>query len=179
MQPNYTDTDLIALLKEDEDRAIEHLFRQHYAYLCKAAYKILPDANLVEDMVQEVFMELWRKRNQVNIKTSIKAYLRRAAVNKTLNYIRDQKIILEDNEKLPTLKSKTPSINQKIEAAELQVLIDKAIDGLPEKCRLIFVLSRFEDMSYKEIAQQLDISVKTVENQISKALKHLRKVLGV
>ena len=173
MQQDYTDTELLALLKEDEDQAIEFLFRQYYAYLCRAVYKILPDASLIEDMVQEVFLELWKKRNQINIKTSIKAYLRRAAVNKTLNYIRDRKIIPEDEDKLPALRSAAPSISQEMEAEELQVRIDAAIDALPEKCRLIFVLSRFEEMSYKEIAQQLDISVKTVENQISKALKRI------
>ena len=178
MQTEYTDEEILDLLRNDTENAIDILFRKYYSFLCKSVYKILPDTNLVEDLSQEVFYELWRKRKQLQIKTSLKAYLRRAAMNKALNFIRDQKIKFDDEEKQPQLASKTPSINQKMEAAELQVIIDRAIDQLPERCRMVFVLSRFEEMSYSEIAQQLNISVKTVENQISKALKLLRISLG-
>lgn len=108
----------------------------------------------------------------------MKAYLKRAAVNRTLNFIRDNKITFEGEEELPILKGKITGASAKMEADELQEMINRAIDGLPERCRMIFLLSRFEDMSYNEIAQKLDISVKTVENQISKALKILREVLG-
>lgn len=132
----------------------------------------------MEDIAQDVFYELWKKRARLTIKTSLKAYLRRAAMNKALNFIRDQKIKFDDEEKQAPLESKIPSINQKLEAAELQQLIDQVIDDLPERCRVVFVLSRFEEMSYNEIAKQLDISSKTVENQISKALKILRVRLG-
>ena len=124
------------------------------------------------------FLKFWRKREKIVITTSLKAYLRRAAVNKTLNYIRDQKVKPDGEDRLPPLESKSVSINQQLEAAELKILIDRSIDQLPKRCRLVFVLSRFEDMSYQEIADKLDISIKTVENQISKALKYLRASLG-
>jgi RNA polymerase sigma-70 factor (ECF subfamily) len=87
-------------------------------------------------------------------------------------------VTFEGEEDLPVLKGSFTSATEQMEADELQEQINQAIDGLPERCRMIFLLSRFEDMSYKEIAQKLDISVKTVENQISKALKVLRDVLG-
>jgi RNA polymerase sigma-70 factor (ECF subfamily) len=178
LQGEYSDQEILKLLQDNSDKAIDILFRQYYGFLCHAVYKIIPDTNLVEDIAQDVFYELWRKRSRLSIKTSLKAYLRRAAMNKALNFIRDQKIKFDDEEKQAPLESKIPSINQKLEAAELQQLIDKVIDDLPERCRIVFVLSRFEELSYNEIAKQLDISSKTVENQISKALKILRVRLG-
>ena len=178
MHQEYTDQEIQELLREDGEKAVEWLFRRHYRYLCKVVYKVLPDANLVEDLVQEVFFEVWRKRENIRITTSLKAYLRRAAVNKTLNFIRDQKIKPDDEERLPPLESKIVNINQQLDAEDLQKLIDQSIDQLPERCRLVFVLSRFEDMSYQEIADKLGISIKTVENQVSKALRYLRISLG-
>lgn len=177
MQHQYTDKELQALLQKDSEQAIVLIFKRYYNYLCKVVYKIIPDYTLVEDLTQEVFFELWRKKEQLSVTASLKAYIRRAAVNKSLNYIRDQKIKFADEEHYPVVKSKEPSATQKLEADELQVRIDEAIDRLPERCRVIFVLSRFEYMSYSEIANSLDISVKTVENQISKALKLLRVAL--
>ncbi|MEL6864763.1 MAG: sigma-70 family RNA polymerase sigma factor, partial [Bacteroidota bacterium] len=118
----------------------------------------------------------WKKRHRINIQTSLKAYLKRAAVNKSLNYIRDQKIKFEEVGKAPVLSTK--SHNAQLEAKELQEQINLAVNALPERCRIIFSLSRFEEMSYQEIANTLQISTKTVENQISKALKILRQAIG-
>ena len=175
---NLSEADLQALFAKDAEKAIEVLFEQYYSYLCQAVYKILPDAAIVEDLVQEVFFELWRRRDKVQISTTFRAYLRRAAVNKTLNYIRDQKIKFADEPKEWTLSAYQIEGQEKLEVAELQQLIDESIDSLPERCRMVFVLSRFEDYSYQQIADELGISVKTVENQISKALKILRDRLG-
>lgn len=178
MQRPLTDDEILDLLNRGEEQGIELVFRQYYAYICRAVYKIIPDANLVEDLAQEVFYELWRKRGRLQIATSLKGYLRRSAVNRALNYIRDQRIKFDEVERAPVQKSSLPTAPQRMDAAELQVKIDKAIDELPERCRIVFVLSRFEEMSYREIAEQLDISAKTVENQVSKALKLLRQALG-
>ncbi len=178
LQHQYTDEELINLLLQDSERAIELIFEQYYAYICKAVYKILPDRTLTEDLAQEVFLELWRKRQQLNISSSLKAYLRRAAVNRSLNYIRDQRIKFTDEAQAPPLESNVAGALQRLQADELQERIDQAIDALPDRCRIVFVLSRFEDMSYNEIAAQLDISSKTVENQISKALRLLRAALA-
>ncbi len=177
MQQNITDQELLNLLRTDGDRAMEVLFKNYYSYICSVVYKILPDANLVEDLTQEVFYELWRKREVIHISTSLGAYLRRSAVNRTLNYIRDQKIKFDEEEKID-LGHSTPAKGQtNVEAEELQALINEAVDSLPERCRIVFALSRYEEMTYKEIAAELDISVKTVENQISKALRILRQKL--
>lgn len=157
---------------------MELLFQRYYAYLCRSAYRVLADSVLAEDLVQEVFYELWKRRGDLRITTSLKAYLRRATVNKTLNYIRDHRKVRFEQEEEVTLSAQRPGAAQRLEAAELQQLIDRSIDALPERCRIVFILSRFEDMTYKEIAGQLGISEKTVENQISKALRLLREALG-
>jgi RNA polymerase sigma-70 factor, ECF subfamily len=178
LQHQYTDQELLELLARDSDQAIVLIFRLHYSFICQAVYRVIPDQNLAEDLAQEIFLELWRKRDQLQVNTSLKAYLRRAAVNRSLNYIRDQKISFELDDSQATIASGLPTIGQQLEAEELQRYIDQAIDQLPERCRVVFVLSRFEQLSYAEIAENLDISVKTVENQISKALKLLRAALG-
>lgn len=178
MNKDWTDEELLELLKKNSELAVDRIFQRYYAYLCTVIFRYLRDGSLAEDIAQEVFLELWRKHKELTIQTSLKAYLKRAAVNRTLNFIRDNKITFEGEEELPILKGKITGASAKMEADELQEMINRAIDGLPERCRMIFLLSRFEDMSYNEIAQKLDISVKTVENQISKALKILREVLG-
>lgn len=177
MQSEPTDQDLLALLAKRPEQALELLFRTYYAYLCRVAYRLLPDEGLAEDLVQEVFYEVWRRRNRLSITTSLRAYLRRATVNKTLNHIRDHGKKMLELEEGDLLEEETPSVVQQLEASELQERIDRAVDQLPERCRIVFVLSRFEERSYQEIADDLGISVKTVENQISKALRLLRQAL--
>jgi RNA polymerase sigma-70 factor (ECF subfamily) len=177
LQSNLTDAELLELLNKDADQAIELLFRQYYGYVCKIIWQILPDMGAAEDLAQEVFFELWRRKNRLDVNISIRAYLRRAALNRTLNYLRDRKIKWEDDQALPQLESRTPEAQQLLEGTELQRVIDEAIAQLPEKCRIVFMLSRYDELSYQEIADQLSISVKTVENQISKALRQLRALL--
>jgi len=174
----YTDQQVIDLLQTDSDKAIELLFRMHYAFLCKTVIRIVPDPVFVEDLVQDVFYELWKKRENIVINTSIRAYLKRAAINKTLNHIRSQKMKFDDEAPQHDLKSNQISSQRKLETDELQNVINQAISELPERCRIVFSLSRFEELSYREIADSLDISIKTVENQISKALKILREKLA-
>ena len=173
-----TDAELLSLLHTDGEAAIDLIFRKYYAFLCRSVYRIINDSQITEDLAQEVFYELWKKRDRININTSLKAYLKRAALNKALNYIRDQKIDFRNAPPQEDLESKQITVVQKLSADNLQQEIDQAIDSLPERCRLVFVLSRYEEMSYQQIADQLDISIKTVENQISKALKYLRKALA-
>ena len=174
----HHDNEILNLLTSDPDRAIDLLFRTYYAYICKSIYRIIPDQNITEDLAQDVFYEIWKKRNRFQIKTSLKAYLRRAGMNKALNYIRDKKIKWDDADALETMETNAPGSGEKLEAIELQKQIEKAINELPERCRIVFSLSRFEEMTYQQIADHLGISIKTVENQISKALKLLRVKLG-
>lgn len=173
-----TDPELLARLKQDGEDALEWLFREHYALVCQSVLRIIPDENTAEDIAQEVFLDIWRKRRELDIHSSFKAYLRRAAANKSLNFLRDQKIRWKDEEWMPEAEAQLLPPTDALESEDLQREIDLAIDRLPDRCRVVFVLSRFEEMSYDEIARELNISVKTVENQISKALKILRQAMG-
>jgi len=174
---DISDQNILDKFSAGDEKAIELLFNKYYKYLCACVYKLIKDSNTAEDIVQEVFMELWKKREKLNINISIKAYMRRASINKTLNHIRAKKVNFEDESELLIVPSGGSSSQENIEGMELKTHISKAIDQLPDKCRIIFAMSRYEEMTYKEIAASLDISVKTVENQISKALKLLKAEL--
>ncbi len=178
LQNRLSDEEILKLIELNSEKAIDVLFNQYYAYLCKAVFRIIPDRNYTEDIVQEVFYELWKRRDKIKINTSLKAYLRRAAVNRALNHVRDKKFQKTGEITEAISPALQQNVSHLLEAEELKLIIDKIVDNLPEKCRIVFILNRFEEMSYKEIAEILKISVKTVENQISKALKILRAELG-
>lgn len=175
----YTNAELIALLQTNKEQAIEIIFRQYYAYLCKTVYNMIGNSETAEDLVQEVFLSLWKKESPIKINTSIGAYLKRAAINRTLNHLRSQKMQIVSEEQSPILQTLTTTeqTDQTLETTELAQTIQQAIHHLPPRCRVVFSLSRYENMKYQEIADQLNISIKTVENQISKALKILRQTL--
>ena len=169
---------IINLLKEDNEKAIDLLFDNYYSYLCNIVLRVINDENFAEDIVQEMFMDIWKKRHELNIQMSLRAYLRRAAVNRSLNHLRKQKMKFEDSEEATlSIETEIEDGQASLEREELEQRIFQCIDALPSKCKIVFSLSRFEGMSYQEIADQLNISVKTVENQISKALKLLRKTV--
>lgn len=160
------------------ESSYEELFRQWYAPLCKLVFRILQDKALTEDTVQEVFVKLWEKRAELKIEVSIKAYLYRAAINASYNHLekhkRYGKLSLDDMTAEP---SDTYTADTQLHAKELEKRIGKALESLPEACREVFILSRYESLSYKEIAETLGISVKTVENQMGKALRIFREKL--
>ena len=153
----------------------EQFFQNNYNRFVLQAIRIVKDGNKAEDIVQDCFIKLWDKRNEITFDSNALGYLYRMVRNKSIDYLRAYKPVanLEDSD----IENASFLASDKVETEELQVRINNAIDALPEKCRQVFVLSRFENLSYKEIASQLDISPKTVENQISKALKQLRRKL--
>ncbi len=170
------DVEILELLSKGDQKSIDLLFNKYYTYLCNVIYRVINDADYAEDIVQEIFTDIWRKRESINVQTSLRAYLRRAAVNRSLNHIRKQRMKFDDNEEaVIDIESDTIDGQQEMEKNELEQRIHDCIDSLPPKCKLVFSMSRFENMSYQEIANHLDISIKTVENQISKALRILRK----
>jgi len=168
---------IIDSLRSSPESALQWMYDNYYSYVCSVVYRMIKDATTAEDIAQEIFLEVWRKREQIQLNIGIKPYLRRSAVNRTLNHIRSKKMVFEDEEKAAEIKSETHSTTEEMEGREMQEQINKAIDMLPEKCRIVFAMSRFEELSYQEIAEKLEISKKTVENQISKALKFLRLTL--
>ncbi len=155
----------------------EQIFKTHYKSLLAYAHTILNDLATSEEVVQEVFYKLWEQRKQISIHTSLKAYLYRAVHNESLNHIKHQKVkAVHRQYALQNEREQTEEHDpiHKLSALELENKIRHALNELPEQCRLVFQLSRFESMKYHDIAGYLNISVKTVENQMGKALKRLR-----
>lgn len=157
----------------DKD-AFEKLFREFFPPLLSFARKILVDEDDAREVVHQVFINLWEKRDKIDLSTSLKSYLFTSVHNRSLNVIRDRKKF--SLEEVPEMAGEW-DVSTQIESMELEEKINEAIASLPEKCRQIFELNRFDGLKYSEIAIQLNISVKTVENQMSKALKILREKL--
>ena len=157
----------------------EILFKKHYAVLCAYTYGFVADYSLCEDIVQEVFFKLWTDKQKINIDTSVKSYLYSAARNTALNYIKHQKV-KRQYEKVNNNESNYTEQSQEAQliGKELNAKIQSAINNLPTERRRIFLMSRMDELKYKEIAEKLGISIKTVENQMGKALAALRKDLS-
>ena len=160
------------------ERQFEAIFKTHFSYLSNVAFSIVKDEDDAYDIVQQVFIKFWDKRFDINIEDNIKSYLHRAAFNTSLNFIdkNKRKIKIED-EQLANIPSNTHENSQDFLSGEVEEAIKKAIAELPEKCQVVFSLSRYSDLSNKEIAEELDISVKGVEKHISRALRELRVTL--
>ena len=170
---------LLLAFQSNPDKAFPEVFDTYYPLVCNQVYSILGLQTEVEDVAQEIFYELWKKRYQLKIKSSLPAYLKKMASTRSLNHIRDKKMKWsESDDVLENFTSNEIGIDDKIGLGDLENRITKAIDALPPKCRTVFTLSRFEDIKNKEIAAQLDISIKTVENQITRALKGIKSAIG-
>jgi len=179
MITSKTDTSITKLTQGDAG-AFEVLFKLHYTRLTLFANRFVNDLPVAEEIVAEIFTDLWEKGHEVTFSTSVSSYLYKMAQNRSLNYLKHQKIenlyvdYLQKNNLLDEVRS---AVENGYEEKELACQIKAAINTLPEKCREIFVLSRFSDMKYKEIASKLNISPKTVERQVSIALEKLRQTL--
>lgn len=170
----------LAGLRKGDESALRKIFDKHYPLLLADIYRYIPDEDTCKDLAQEVLVELWRKREALDIHTSLRAYLRRAAVNRALNYIKtNRRTVLDEPEHwVETADSSAQDLRIQDQQENIETALRAAIEQLPEKCRLVFSLSRFENRSHREIAEELGISVKTIENQITKAMKLLRAALS-
>lgn len=160
------------------ETAFEQVFKSQFKSLHAYACTILKEEAMAEEMVQQVFFKLWEKRAQVNIQQSVNAYLYRSVYNECLNYLKHQKVKkAHQSHTLYTSGNASDQGARKLVAKELEAKIADALNQLPEQCRTIFQMSRFEELKYREIADKLNLSVKTVENQMGKALKIMRMQL--
>ena len=155
----------------------EQLFKEHFVHLCNFARNYVPDLDDAKEIVQDVFINLWNKRETISSEKSVKSYLFTSVKNRCFNFIRDNKKFRSNVLDIDIADYEMPYENDSFSGSELQTKINNAINKLPEKCRQVFKLSRIEELKYKEIAEKLNISVKTVEAQMSKALKVLREEL--
>jgi len=168
---------LFERLKNGDEKAFEILFHKYYSYLCSFASKIISDDPAAEEIVQDFFVKIWEKRNQLKIETSLKNYLFRSVKNLCINYIQHNKIKSRYAQNVISNQENHYSDDDSFPEIELFEKIEESINSLPEKRKEIFRLSRQDGLKYHEIADKLNISVKTVETQISLALKTLRDKL--
>lgn len=159
-------------------REFETVFREHYSSLCAYAIGFVKEQETCEDIVQETFVKFWNNRNEIEIETSVKSYLYRAVRNACLNFIKHSNI----SNAFKQYNSEEISYSEQnqgdaLATSELEQKIRNTIDLMPTERRKIFIMSRYEELKYKEIAERLDISIKTVENQMGKALAFLRNEL--
>jgi len=168
-----SDNQLIEKIGQNDQTAFRKLFDKYYRLLLGVAINFLKDINAAKDIVQEVFFQIWKKRETLQISNSVEAYLKRAVINRALNHLKYQKRLTGD-EGLEIEREKEASALEKLQADDLKEVLQKALDSLPERCRLVFVMRRMEGLSHKEIAEKLEISPKTIENQMTKALRVLK-----
>ena len=176
--------DILALLRAGDERGINMLFATYFTPLCQVAFRIVHNQQAAKDVVQDVFVRLWTNREKIHIQTSVLGYLKQSVTNASIDNQRRayeaRKVQWDTSQGLEgaTVQTATAHVEHDVEAKETAALVERAIAQLPERCRLVFILSRQQGLSYKQIAEKLEISPKTVENQMSKALKTLRKTLS-
>jgi RNA polymerase sigma-70 factor, ECF subfamily len=165
-----------------DDRNFNCLFDELYTPLCQFCTRLVNDADTAEDIVQEQFVYLWENWQRLAPISSIKAYLFKSVKNRSLNYLKKQfyKNGVDKFEYIETPQVKTsPAASDLLENQELEILLGRALGNLPLRCRTIFTMKRFAEMSNKEIADNLNISVKTVEAQMTIAMKKLNAFVSV
>lgn len=168
---------LIPLLLSGDERTFESVYKHFLKPLHVYAITMLKDEEAAKGTVQNIFLKLWERRSTLNLSGSLQAYLYGAVYHECLNHIRHQKVKLNHQDHLVYTMKNTEEHGNGMELTDLKEKLQQALNSLPEKCRAVFQLSRFEELKYREIADQLGISVKTVEAQMGKALKILRHEL--
>ena len=173
-----TDSALLDLIKKGHDHAFETLFRQYFKVLSVFANRYVQDMDQAQDLVQDVFVKFYEQRNNLEVHSSLKALLYQSVRNKCLDHLRSKQTRTEHHEKILIASQGNDIVgNDVMEELELEEKIAQVIEELPDQCKLIFKMSRLEGKRNAEIAEELNLSKRTVETQISNALKKLRKSL--
>jgi RNA polymerase sigma-70 factor (ECF subfamily) len=173
----YSEEALVQGLREGDEKSFKFIFDQYYRPLTVFALKYLDDIEDAKEIVQDLFVRLWSKHEELDIRFSLKMYLYQSVRNACFNFLESNKVAQRRMREYHTPLSSNDNALEYMMAAEQEEMLMRAIDKLPEKCRAIFVLSRINKLSNQAIATQLNISIKTVEGQISIALKRLSEWL--
>lgn len=169
----------VVKIKEGDIDAFEQVFRTYYAPLCLYAISITGRKEIAEEIVQELFYKIWKERESLNILRSLKSYLYGAVRNQSLQYCEQHLVRERYRQNVQSASEEKPAETplDHLEYRELKEIIDHTLLRLPERRRRIFVMHRFEGLKYKEIAEHLSLSVKTIEAEMTKAYRLLRKEL--
>lgn len=166
---------LINQLNTGNELVFEKVFKQYFKALQNYAYTILNDLDVAEEMVQNVFLKIWEKREKLPQDTNIASYLYKSVYHESLNWLRHENVkVSHQQHTLYSMKNETDNASSRIRMKQLEENLQQALNELPQQCRTIFQMSRFDQMRYREIADELGISIKTVENQMGKALRLMR-----
>jgi RNA polymerase sigma-70 factor (ECF subfamily) len=169
--------ELLARLRAGETSAFDAIFRANYPILVRVAEAMLRERAMAEEIAQDVMLELWRRRESLDVTESVRGYLLQATRNRTLNALRHRAIERKSEPHVIDGVGQLPSTDAAAREGEIEVALQSAIADLPDRCRQVFELSRVDGLKYAEIATRLGISVKTVEVQMGKALRILRERL--
>lgn len=171
------DNELLVLLQNDDKSAIKILFEKYHAALCLLAYRFTKDKDTSKDVVQDVFIRIWNNRQSIEITSSLSAYLKRSVVNACLNHIEKEKRHSILGVEVLVREPSAATSDRDYSEHELTMQLEKSIERLPVRTRAVFLLIRKEEMTYKEVAETLNISLKAVEKEMMKALRLLREML--
>jgi len=161
------------------EKVFEEVYKTYFKALHAYAFSILDDTEQAEEMVQQVFLKLWERKDRIEIHSSMQAYLYRSVFNESMNFLKHEKVKQAHVSFVKHTTTESGNNHQRtIDSRELESNIRRAMNQLPEQCRTIFQMSRFEELKYREIADKLQLSVKTIENQMGKALKIMRAELA-
>jgi len=175
MQGNTKGTDIFNQIKADNKLAFNTLFETYYHELCEFSFHIVGSKELAEEIVADVFANIWLKRKNITITTSLKAFLFKSTKNLTISYMRkNNNNILPLDEVLAFQASSNPAPDNKLIYQESVNSIELLLEKIPNKSRIVFKMHRLEKLKYREIAEVLEISQKTVEKHMGKALRIIR-----
>ena len=172
------DRDLLGRIREGDEGAFDSVFREHYAPLVRTAEAMLHRRDVAEEIVQDVLLALWQRRATLVVEDSLRGYLFRATRNRVLNHLRHAAIERKAEPELASAEAPDAAAPAALVHEEIDAALRRAVSTLPPRCREVFELSRVHGLRYAEIATTLDISVKTVEAQMGKALRTLRELLA-
>ena len=172
------DRELLDRLRRDDQSAYEEIFRTWYPALVRMADAMVRSRAIAEELVQDVMLELWRRRDRLAADGSVQAYLFQSTRNRALNHLRHGRIVDRSAVYMAGETSTRASADAEVVEGELQVALREAVQALPPRCKQVFELSRVQGLKYAEIAEVLGVTVKAVEAQMGRALKSLRERLA-
>ena len=170
---NTTDERLIEAIRKNDYVSYNKLFERYYGRLCQYVYSLLMDKSDTEDIVQELFLNIWKNRERIEIKENVGGYLYKMAKHLALNHLRSKVYFNNLSETQDQLSYE----DDRVESEEFRIALYSCIDHLPGRCKQVLLLHRIKGLKQKEISEKLDVSIKTIKNQIWISLQKLRRCL--